>query len=75
MPSMVTRCGLGKVGARWNGRGTVESDMRVLSFELGRAYGLRINTISAGALKSRAASAIGGAKGEKTCAEALRVHP
>ena len=40
--------------------------MRVLSFELGRAYGLRINTISAGALKSRAA-----------CAHAthMRIHP
>ena len=43
--------------------------MQVLSFELGRAYGLRINTISAGALKSRAASAIGGARGEKTYIE------
>ena len=32
-------------------------------------YGLRINTISAGALKSRAASAIGGARGEKTYIE------
>ena len=55
-------------GGMSSAKSQLESDMRVLSFELGRAYGLRINTISAGALKSRAASAIGGARGEKTCA-------
>ena len=43
--------------------------MKVLSFEIGRMYGLRINTISAGCLKSRAASAIGGKRGEKTYIE------
>ncbi len=38
----------------------LESDTRVLAFELGKGHNLRINSISAGALKSRAASAIGG---------------
>ena len=33
----------------------LESDMRVLAFEVGRQYGLRINTISAGTLTRRAA--------------------
>ena len=35
------------------------SDTRTLAFEAGRKYGLRVNTISAGPLASRAASAIG----------------
>ena len=41
----------------------LESDTRVLAWEIGRNYGIRINCISAGPLKSRAASAI--AKGDK----------
>ena len=56
-------------GGMSSAKSQLESDMRVLSFELGRAYDLRINTISAGALKSRAASAIGGARGEKSYIE------
>jgi len=56
-------------GGMSSAKAQLESDMRVLSFEIGRQYQLRINTISAGALKSRAASAIGGAKGEKTYIE------
>src|SRR5438128_8853432 len=36
-----------------------ESDTRTLAFEAGRKYGIRVNTISAGPLASRAASAIG----------------
>src|SRR6185436_20479631 len=36
-----------------------ESDTRVLAYEAGRAYGVRVNSISAGPLASRAASAIG----------------
>ena len=36
----------------------LESDTRVLAFEAGRKYDIRVNTISAGPLKSRAASAI-----------------
>jgi len=56
-------------GGMSSAKAQLESDTKVLAFELGRAYGLRINTISAGALKSRAASAIGGARGEKTYIE------
>lgn len=56
-------------GGMSSAKAQLESDMKVLSFEIGRMYGLRINTISAGALKSRAASAIGGARGEKTYIE------
>src|SRR5207253_4193020 len=37
----------------------LESDTRTLAFEAGRKYGIRVNTISAGPLASRAASAIG----------------
>jgi len=36
----------------------LESDTKVLAWEAGRQYGLRVNTISAGPLKSRAAAAI-----------------
>jgi len=56
-------------GGMSSAKAQLESDMRVLSFELGRQYGIRINTISAGALKSRAASAIGGERGEKAYIE------
>ncbi len=40
-------------------KAALESDMRVLAYELGRAYQLRLNAISAGPLASRAARAIG----------------
>src|SRR6266581_3230972 len=40
-------------------KAALESDTRVLSFEAGRKYGVRVNAISAGPLASRAASAIG----------------
>src|SRR5438552_10935510 len=40
-------------------RGALEGDTGTLAFEAGRKYGLRVNTISAGPLASRAASAIG----------------
>jgi enoyl-[acyl-carrier protein] reductase I len=40
-------------------KAALESDTRVLAYEAGRARGLRVNTISAGPLASRAASAIG----------------
>src|SRR5258708_35109076 len=42
-----------------SGEGAGESDRRALAFEAGRKYGVRVNTISAGPLASRAASAIG----------------
>ncbi len=37
----------------------LESDTRVLAYEAGRKYKVRVNTISAGPLGSRAARAIG----------------
>src|SRR5579863_4747957 len=40
-------------------KAALESDTRVLAFEAGRRFGVRVNTISAGPLASRAASAIG----------------
>jgi enoyl-[acyl-carrier protein] reductase I len=40
-------------------KAALESDTRVLAYEAGRAHGIRVNTISAGPLASRAASAIG----------------
>jgi enoyl-[acyl-carrier protein] reductase I len=40
-------------------KAALESDTRVLAYEAGRAHNLRVNTISAGPLASRAASAIG----------------
>ncbi len=40
-------------------KAALESDTRVLAYEAGRAYGIRVNTISAGPLASRAASAVG----------------
>lgn len=47
-------------------KAALESDTRVLAFEAGRKYGIRVNTISAGPLASRAAKAIGGAGKTKT---------
>jgi enoyl-[acyl-carrier protein] reductase I len=46
-------------GGMSSAKAALESDTRVLSFEAGRKYGLRVNTISAGPFASRAASAIG----------------
>ena len=46
-------------GGMSSAKAALESDTRVLAYEAGRAYGLRVNTISAGPLASRAASAIG----------------
>jgi enoyl-[acyl-carrier protein] reductase I len=40
-------------------KAALESDTRVLAFEAGRKWGVRVNTISAGPWASRAASAIG----------------
>ncbi len=40
-------------------KAALESDTRVLAFEAGRRWGVRVNTISAGPFASRAASAIG----------------
>ena len=46
-------------GGMASAKAALESDTRTLAFEAGRAYGHRVNTISAGAYASRAASAIG----------------
>jgi enoyl-[acyl-carrier protein] reductase I len=46
-------------GGMSSAKAALESDTRVLAYEAGRRYGLRVNCISAGPLASRAASAIG----------------
>jgi enoyl-[acyl-carrier protein] reductase I len=46
-------------GGMSSAKAALESDTRTLAFEAGRRFGVRINTISAGPLASRAASAIG----------------
>lgn len=46
-------------GGMSSAKAALESDTRTLAFEAGRRWGLRVNTISAGPLASRAASAIG----------------
>jgi enoyl-[acyl-carrier protein] reductase I len=53
-------------GGMSSAKAALESDTRTLAYEIGRKYGFRINTISAGPLASRAAKAIGGAGNEKT---------
>jgi enoyl-[acyl-carrier protein] reductase I len=46
-------------GGMSSAKAALESDTRTLAFEAGRKWSIRVNTISAGALKSRAAKAIG----------------
>ena len=46
-------------GGMSSAKAALESDTRTLAYEAGRKHGLRVNTISAGPLASRAASAIG----------------
>jgi len=46
-------------GGMSSAKAALESDTRTLAMEVGRQHGFRINTISAGPLASRAASAIG----------------
>lgn len=46
-------------GGMSSAKAALESDNRVLAYEAGRAWGHRVNVISAGAYASRAASAIG----------------
>jgi enoyl-[acyl-carrier protein] reductase I len=46
-------------GGMSSSKAALESDTRLLSFEAGRKWGIRVNTISAGPYASRAASAIG----------------
>lgn len=56
-------------GGMSSAKAQLESDTRTLAYEAGRKYGLRVNTISAGPLKSRAAAAIGKEPGQKTFIE------
>lgn len=46
-------------GGMSSAKAALESDTRTLAYEAGRKWGLRINTVSAGPLRSRAAKAIG----------------
>jgi len=46
-------------GGMSSAKAALESDTRTLAFEAGRKWNIRINCISAGALRSRAAKAIG----------------
>lgn len=46
-------------GGMSSAKAALEGDTRTLAFEAGRRYGIRVNTISAGPLASRAAKAIG----------------
>lgn len=46
-------------GGMSSAKAALESDTRTLAFEAGRTFGARVNSISAGAWASRAASAIG----------------
>lgn len=46
-------------GGMSSAKAALESDTRTLAWEVGRKYGLRVNVISAGPLRSRAARAIG----------------
>jgi enoyl-[acyl-carrier protein] reductase I len=46
-------------GGMSSAKAALESDTKVLAFEAGRKFGIRVNTISAGPFPSRAASAIG----------------
>jgi len=56
-------------GGMSSAKAQLESDTRTLAYEAGRKHGIRVNTISAGPLKSRAASAIGKEPGQKTFIE------
>jgi enoyl-[acyl-carrier protein] reductase I len=46
-------------GGMSSAKAALESDTRMLAFEAGRAWGIRVNCISAGPFASRAATAIG----------------
>lgn len=46
-------------GGMSSAKAALESDTRVLAWEAGRKWNIRVNTISAGGLRSRAAKAIG----------------
>jgi len=63
-------------GGMSSAKAQLESDTRTLAFEAGRKYKIRVNTISAGPLKSRAAGAIGaGEKGPDPSSKKLSIIP
>merc|ERR1712113_1377114 len=47
-------------GGMSSAKAQLESDTKTLAYEAGRKYGIRVNTISAGPMATRAATAIGG---------------
>lgn len=53
------RCVPGYGGGMSSAKAALESDTRTLAYEAGRKFGARVNSISAGPLASRAATAIG----------------
>jgi len=61
-------------GGMSSAKAQLESDTRTLAYEAGRKWGIRVNTISAGPLKSRAGSAIGKEAGQKTFIEYAIVY-
>jgi len=56
-------------GGMSSAKAALESDTKVLAWEAGRKWGVRVNTISAGPMKTRAASAIGKEAGKRTFIE------
>lgn len=58
-------------GGMSSAKAALESDTRTLAWEAGRRFGIRVNTISSGPIKSRAASAIGH-DGEKAFIERMQ---
>jgi len=59
-----TRVIPGYGGGMSSAKAQLESDTRVLAYEAGRKFGIRVNTIMAGPMASRAATAIGGDGGK-----------
>ena len=60
-------------GGMSSAKAALEHDTRQLAWEAGRRWGIRVNTISAGPMRSRAAKAIGGA-GEEGLIERFIVY-
>jgi len=58
-------------GGMSSAKAQLESDTRTLAFEAGREYGIRVNTISAGPMATRAATAIGKDGGKPFIAKAI----
>jgi enoyl-[acyl-carrier protein] reductase I len=56
-------------GGLSSAKAQLESDTRTLAYEAGRQCSIRVNTISAGPLKTRPSSAIGKEPGKKTFIE------